>query len=59
MLRLLMESNGLKPTEAFEGGRDSQSTLSAVLNGNRSLTKQQVVTLAKFFHVSLVAFLPA
>jgi plasmid maintenance system antidote protein VapI len=29
------------------------------LNGNRSLTKEQVIKLAKFFHVSPAAFLPA
>ena len=37
----------------------AQSTISAVLGGGRSLTKDQVVKLAKFFHVSPAAFLPA
>jgi HTH-type transcriptional regulator/antitoxin HigA len=59
VLRELMRSNGLsQPRLAKEVGI-AQSTLSAVLNGTRSLTKAQVVTLAKFFHVSPAAFLPA
>jgi plasmid maintenance system antidote protein VapI len=35
----------------------AQSTISAVLNGHRTLTKEQVLTLAKIFHVSANAFL--
>jgi HTH-type transcriptional regulator/antitoxin HigA len=59
VLRELMRSNGFsQPRLAKEVGI-AQSTLSAVLNGARSLTKHQVVTLAKFFHVSPAAFLPA
>jgi transcriptional regulator with XRE-family HTH domain len=37
----------------------SQSTISAVLNGGRSLTKAQVVKLAKSFRVSLLAIVVA
>jgi HTH-type transcriptional regulator/antitoxin HigA len=59
VLRELMRSNGLsQPRLAKEVGI-AQSTLSAVLNGTRSLTKRQVVTLARFFRVSPAAFLPA
>jgi HTH-type transcriptional regulator/antitoxin HigA len=59
VLRVLMASNGLsQPRLAKEVGI-AQSTLSAVLNGTRSLTKAQVIALAGFFHVSPAAFLPA
>src|SRR4051794_34481906 len=59
VLRELMGANGLsQPKLAREVGI-SQSTISAVLNGTRSLTKEQVVKLARFFHVSPAAFLPA
>jgi HTH-type transcriptional regulator/antitoxin HigA len=55
VLRELMRANGLsQPRLAKEVGI-SQSTISAVLNGNRSLTKEQVVALARFFHVSPAA----
>lgn len=58
VLRFLMESNGLSQARLAKAVGISQSTLSAVLGGVRSLTKEQVVTLAKFFHVSPAAFLP-
>jgi HTH-type transcriptional regulator/antitoxin HigA len=58
VLRELMRSNGLsQPRLAGEVGI-AQSTLSAVLNGSRSLTKGQVLALARFFRVSPAAFLP-
>lgn len=59
VLRELMRANGLtQPKLAGQVGV-SQSTVSAVLNGTRSLTKGQIVALAKFFGVSPAAFLPA
>src|SRR5438105_5891849 len=57
VLRELMRSNGLSQLKLAKEVRISQSTLSAVLNGNRSLTKEQVVKIAEFFHVSPAAFL--
>jgi HTH-type transcriptional regulator/antitoxin HigA len=58
MLRSLMDANGLtQPALAKQVGI-AQSTLSTVVNGGRSLTKSQVVALAKFFGVSPTAFLP-
>ena len=58
VLRELMRSNGLsQPKLANEVGI-AQSTISAVLCGVRSLTKEQLVSLAKYFHVSPAAFLP-
>jgi len=59
VLRLLMESNGLSQTRLAKEVGISQSTISAVLNGARSLTKEQVIALASFFHVAPAAFLPA
>jgi HTH-type transcriptional regulator / antitoxin HigA len=59
VLRELMRSNGLSQSRLARAVGISQSTLSAVLGGTRSLTKGHVVTLARFFHVSPAAFLPA
>jgi HTH-type transcriptional regulator/antitoxin HigA len=58
VLRALMRSHDLSQGKLGEAVHISQSTLSAVLNGTRSLTKGQVIRLAKFFHVSPAAFLP-
>jgi HTH-type transcriptional regulator/antitoxin HigA len=58
VLRLLMESNRLNQTTLAKRAGISQSTISAVLNGSRSLTKEQLVTLARFFNVAPAAFLP-
>ncbi len=59
VLRELMRTNGLNQPKLAKRAGIAQSTLSAVLNGKRSLTKEQVVKLAKFFHVSPAVFLPA
>ena len=58
VLRFLMESNRLSQPELAKKVGIAQSTISAVLNGNRSLTRQHIVKLAEFFHVSPAAFLP-
>jgi HTH-type transcriptional regulator / antitoxin HigA len=58
VLRELMRSNGLTQAEVKRKTGIAQSTISAVLNGDRSLTKDQVVVLAGLFHVSPAAFLP-
>jgi HTH-type transcriptional regulator / antitoxin HigA len=59
VLRELMGSHRItQPKLAKEVGI-AQSTISAVLTGERSLTKNQVVTLARFFHVPPGVFLPA
>ncbi|MFO0892339.1 MAG: type II toxin-antitoxin system HigB family toxin [Isosphaeraceae bacterium] len=57
VLRELMAGHGLtqKALEAAVG--ISQSTISAVLNGTRSLTKDQVLALARYFGVGPSAFL--
>ncbi len=59
VLRELIRSSGLSQTGFAREVGISQSTISAVLNGTRSLTKEQVITLAKFFHIAPAAFLPA
>lgn len=58
VLRLLMESNGLSQAGLAREVGISQSTISAVLGGQRSLTKEQIVTLARHFHISPMAFMP-
>jgi HTH-type transcriptional regulator/antitoxin HigA len=58
VLRELMASNRLSQTKLAKAVGISQSTISAVLNGTRSLTKEQVVKLGEFFHVSPAAFQP-
>jgi plasmid maintenance system antidote protein VapI len=57
-LRELMRANGLtqKALEVKVG--IAQSTISAVLNGTRSLTKDQVIRLARHFGIRPSAFLP-
>jgi HTH-type transcriptional regulator/antitoxin HigA len=59
VLRELMRSRGLSQLRLTKAVGIAQSTLSAVLNGTRSLTKEQVVQLAQFFQVSPAAFLPS
>jgi HTH-type transcriptional regulator/antitoxin HigA len=59
VLRELMRSNGLSQTKLAKSAGITPSTLSSVLNGSRSLTKEQAVKLAKLFNVSPAAFLPA
>ncbi len=58
VLRELMRSHGLSQNALKTRTGIAQSTISAVLNGERSLTKEQVITLAGFFGVSPSAFLP-
>jgi HTH-type transcriptional regulator / antitoxin HigA len=58
VLRELMRNNGLSQPKLAKAAGIAQSTLSAVLNGTRSLTKEQLIKLAKFFNVSPAAFLP-
>jgi HTH-type transcriptional regulator/antitoxin HigA len=56
-LRELMNANRLSQLKMARAVGISQSTISAVLNGSRSLTKDQVVALAKHFGVAPGAFL--
>lgn len=58
VLRELMRANDLTQQKLAKEVGISQSTISAVLNGTRTLTKAQVLVLADRFHVSPAAFLP-
>ncbi len=58
VLRELMRANGLSQTGLAKSVGIAQSTVSAVLGGARSLTKGQVLKLAKHFAVAPTAFLP-
>ncbi len=57
VLSELMRTNGLSQTALQEKVGIAQSTISAVLSGSRYLTKDQVIRLARFFHVTPAAFL--
>jgi HTH-type transcriptional regulator/antitoxin HigA len=58
VLRELMNANRLSQPKLARAVGIAQSTISAVLNGSRSLTKDQVITLARHFGVAPGAFLP-
>lgn len=57
VLRELLRANRLSQPRLAKQTGIAQSTISAVLNGDRSLTKDQIVTLARLFNVSPMAFL--
>jgi HTH-type transcriptional regulator / antitoxin HigA len=59
VLRELMRANGLSQARLADEVGMAQSTISAVLNGSRSLTKRQVLALCRFFRVAPAAFLSA
>lgn len=58
VLRFLMESNDLSQSQLARETGIPQSTISNVLRGARRLTRDQVETFAKYFHVGPGAFLP-
>jgi HTH-type transcriptional regulator / antitoxin HigA len=57
VLRMLMETNGIGQSELHRKTGIAQSTISAVLSGQRSLTVQQMVTFGKLFRVTPDAFM--
>jgi HTH-type transcriptional regulator/antitoxin HigA len=59
VLRELMRVNGYTQQVLAKKVGIAQSTISEVLNGARSLTRKQVIKLAKCFGVSPAVFLPA
>lgn len=58
VLRLLMESRGITQTRLARESGVPQSTISKVLRGAGRLTRDQIETFAKYFHVGRGAFLP-
>ena len=59
VLRELMRSSGQKQMALSKAVGISQSTLSAILTGEREMTKSHMIALAKFFHVPPSVFLPS
>src|ERR1700730_9456950 len=57
VLRALMQAHRFSQVRLAQQTGIAQSTLAAVLKETGSLTKEQVITLARFFHVSPAAFL--
>lgn len=58
VLRELMNAQRVSQPKLAKAVAISQSTISAVLNGDRSLTKRHIVKLAAYFHVPPAVFLP-
>jgi HTH-type transcriptional regulator/antitoxin HigA len=58
VLRELMNVHGLTQPKLAKAVGIAQSTISAVLNGTRALTKNQIIKLSKFFGVGPGAFMP-
>ena len=59
ILRELIRSSGLSQRAFSERVGIAQSTISAVLNGARSLTEGQMIKIGRFFRIDPAAFLPA
>jgi HTH-type transcriptional regulator/antitoxin HigA len=58
VLRELMRTHGLSQQRLAAKVGISQSTISAALTGARSITKEHILKLARFFNVAPAAFLP-
>jgi HTH-type transcriptional regulator/antitoxin HigA len=58
VLRELMATNRMSQSTLAKAVGISQSTLSAVLSGKRSLTIEHMTRLSRFFHVAPEVFLP-
>ncbi len=59
VLRELMRSSGRTQMELAKSVGISQSTLSAILSGEREMTKGHMVALGKFFNIPPAVFLPS
>jgi len=57
VLRHLLDARRLSQADLARQTAIAPSTISAVLNGTRSLTKKQLLRLAAFFHVEPEVFL--
>jgi HTH-type transcriptional regulator / antitoxin HigA len=52
MLRHLIEAKGVPQTEVARATGIANSTISAVLHGNRTLSREHIGRLAAYFHVA-------
>ncbi len=59
VLRELLRGHGMSQAQLAKKVGIAQSTLSAVVTAARSLTKEQIIVLAKYFHVAPATFLRA
>lgn len=59
VLRELMRAGGHSQSQLQKAVGISQSTLSAILSGGREMTKEHMITLARFFNVPPAVFLPS
>jgi HTH-type transcriptional regulator / antitoxin HigA len=57
MLRHLIEAKGVTQVQAARATGIAESTISAVLAGNRRLNREHIEKLARYFHVGGQAFL--
>ncbi len=57
MLRSLMDEKGVKQVDVVRGTGISKTVLSLILNGKRSLTRDHIGALAKYFAVNPSSFL--
>ena len=57
MLRTLMEEKGVTQADMVRGTGIGKTVLSLVLNGKRSLTRQHIGVLSKYFKVNPAVFL--
>jgi HTH-type transcriptional regulator / antitoxin HigA len=59
MLRHLVEAKNVTQVQVARATGIAESTISAVLAGNRRLSRNHIEKLARYFHVGPSAFLPA
>lgn len=57
LLRFLIEQHQVTQVAVARGAGVAESTISDVLSGRRKLNRQQIVKLAKYFHVEPAVFL--
>jgi HTH-type transcriptional regulator / antitoxin HigA len=58
MLRHLIEAKNVTQVQVARATGIAESTISAVLAGNRRLNREHIEKLARYFHVGARAFLP-
>ena len=58
MLHHLIEAKSVAQVQVARATGISESTISAVLAGNRRLNREHIEKLARYFHVGAQAFLP-